>query len=206
MPDTLIKKRFRSYLPVVVDVETGGFDNKTHAILEIAATFVDFDSNGFLVPTDSIDYKIRPADNTSIDDAAAAFLGLDLTAHNESAISEPEAFRDVFKAIRDKQKQADAKRAILVGHNATFDLGFIYQGAERAGVKRNPFHPFSVFDTVSLGAMAYGHTVLAELCKRAEIPFDKGLAHSAAYDAEKTAQLYCKIYNLWQDKYPWSFD
>ena len=36
----MIKDRFRKYLPVVIDLETGGFDSKTNAILEIAATLI----------------------------------------------------------------------------------------------------------------------------------------------------------------------
>ena len=45
----MLKNRFRKYLPVVVDIETGGFDPKKNAILEIAITLIEFE-NGNIIP------------------------------------------------------------------------------------------------------------------------------------------------------------
>ena len=86
-------------------------------------------------------------------------------------------------------------KAILVGHNAHFDLKFINAAAERCGIKRNPFHPFSTFDTVSLSGLVYGQTVLARSIRSAGLEWDSDEAHSAIYDAEMTATLFCKIVN-----------
>ncbi|MCH2455158.1 MAG: ribonuclease T, partial [Idiomarina sp.] len=44
--ESLMKKRFRGYMPGVVDVETAGFNAKTDALIEIAAVLLDFDSDG----------------------------------------------------------------------------------------------------------------------------------------------------------------
>ncbi|MHB1799788.1 MAG: ribonuclease T, partial [Vulcanimicrobiaceae bacterium] len=64
--------------------------------------------------------------------------------------------------------------------------------------KRSPFHPFSCFDTVSLAGLAYGQTVLARALQAAGIEWDAAQAHSAVYDAERTAELFCTIVNRWQ--------
>ena len=37
----ILKERFRKYLPVVVDIETGGFNPLNNAILEIAITLIE---------------------------------------------------------------------------------------------------------------------------------------------------------------------
>ena len=86
---------------------------------------------------------------------------------------------------------------MLVGHNAWFDLSFILAAAKRAGIKHHPFHTFTTFDTASLAAVALGETVLARAARRARIPFDLQQAHSASYDAERTAELFCYIANKW---------
>lgn len=75
---------------------------------------------------------------------------------------------------------------------------------ERVGLKRNPFHPFSFFDTSTLAGLAFGHTVLARACALANIPFDNAEAHSAEYDATKTAELFCLIVNRWQSLGGWT--
>src|SRR5690606_4949068 len=92
----------------------------------------------------------------------------------------------------------DCNRAVLVGHNAFFDHQFLYAAATRAQIKRNPFHPFSCFDTATLGGVALGQTVLARACHAAGISLCQKEAHSALYDAEKTADLFCHIVNRWK--------
>ena len=54
----------------------------------------------------------------------------------------------------------------------------------RAQVKRNPFHPFSSFDTATLGGIAFGQTVLMRATLAAGLEWDTASAHSAAYDAD----------------------
>lgn len=203
-PNGLLKKRFRSFLPVVVDVETGGFKAKTDAILEVAAVTLAMDSDGVLRIDEIRSHSIVPFEGGNIDPAALSFTGIDLDDPGRGAIPEGEAFRDVFKLIRKAVRANGCSRAVLVGHNAHFDHGFVNAASARHDLKRNPFHPFSVFDTASLAGLAYGQTVLSRACEEAGIAFDDGAAHSARYDAEKTAELFCRIVNRWREIGGWS--
>ncbi|MDX1810832.1 MAG: ribonuclease T [Gammaproteobacteria bacterium] len=194
--------RFRGYLPVVVDVETGGFNAKTDALLEIAAVLVTMDENGYLKRDRTVHANIEPFAGANIEEEALKFNGIDPKHPFRDAKSEQEALTEIFKPIRQSLKEQGCKRAILVGHNAFFDLSFLNAAVERTGIKRNPFHPFSTFDTVSLSGLAFGQTVLARAAVAAGMPWDHNEAHSAIYDTEQTAELFCKIVNLWKDCAP----
>jgi ribonuclease T len=191
--------RFRGFLPVVVDVETGGFNSRTDALLEIAAVLLDIDEDGNLCRTQTVLQQIDPFEGANLEQSALDFTGIDPYSSEREAVPELEGLSEIFSAIRKAVKAHGCKRAILVGHNATFDHNFLFAAAERADIKRNPFHPFSTFDTATLAGLAYGHTVLAQACKLAGIPFSSKEAHSAAYDAEKTADLFCGIVNRWKE-------
>lgn len=195
--------RFRGFLPVVVDIETGGFNSRTDAILEIAATTLTMDDDGVLHIDETIDFHVDPFPGANLEPAALEFTGIDPSNPDRDAQPEIMVFDELFKFIRGKVKQHHCTRAVLVGHNAHFDLGFLVAGSERCNIKRNPFHPFSVFDTATLSGLAFGHTVLARACQLAGIPFDNALAHSAAYDANKTALLFCDIVNRWRELGGW---
>ena len=190
-------ERFRSYLPVVVDVETGGFDWNNHALLEIAAVPIELDEGGRFIPGEVCSAHIEPAPGTSIDPKSLEVTGIKVDHPLRGAVPEREGLDKVFVPIRAAIKKYGCQRAILVGHNAHFDLGFINAAVARSGHKRNPFHPFSVFDTVTLGGVAFGQTVLARAVAAAGIEFDASQAHSAVYDTEKTAELFCHIANQW---------
>lgn len=194
-----ISQRFRGYLPVVVDVETGGFDAQRDALLEVAATIVRMDESGRIEPAETHACHIQPFEGSHIDPKALAFNGIDPSHPFRMALPEGEALRTLFTPIRRAVKASGCKRAILVGHNAFFDLGFLNAAVERCGIKRNPFHPFSTFDTVSLAGLAYGETVLAKAAQSAGLGWDSNEAHSAIYDTEQTARLFCTIVNLWQE-------
>jgi ribonuclease T len=194
---SLIARRFRGYLPVVVDVETAGFDARTDALLEIAAVILDTDPTGQLRLGEAVSCHVRPFEGANLDPKALAFNGIDPDHPFREAVSEDEALRRICTPVRRAVKAAGCKRAILVGHNAFFDLGFLNAAVERTGYKRNPFHPFSTFDTVSLSGLAYGQTVLARAVAAAGLEWDSNQAHSALYDTEKTAQLFCAIVNQW---------
>jgi ribonuclease T len=195
-----IARRFRGFYPVVVDVETGGFNAQTDALLEIAAVVLEVDGQGSWRPGETISRHIQPFAGANLDPAALEFTGID--PHHpfrmQIAVPEQAALQDVFRVVRKGMKEHGCKRAILVGHNAAFDLGFINAAVERAGIKRNPFHPFSTFDTVTLGGLAYGQTVLSRAVEAAGFEWDECSAHSAIYDAEKTAELFCTIVNRWK--------
>lgn len=189
--------RFRGYLPVVVDVETGGFDWNRHALLEIAAVPIDVDADGRLVPGPTTSTHVVPAPGTEIDPKSLEVTGIILDHPFRDAVPERTALDRVFGPVREAMKRHGCQRAILVGHNAHFDLNFLNAAVARCGHKRNPFHPFSVFDTVTLAGVAYGQTVLGRAMHAAGLEWRGEEAHSAVYDAEKTAALFCKIVNAW---------
>lgn len=193
----LIANRFRGYLPVIIDVETAGFDPQTNALLEVAAVPVRINSAGRLEPTDTIACHVEPFPGSILDPKALEFTGIDPHHPFRMAKPEKEALEHIFQPIQTLLKKHNCSRAILVGHNPFFDLGFIRAAVERTRVKKNPFHAFSSFDTATLGGLAYGQTVLARAAKAAGIEWDEALAHSAIYDAERTAELFCKIVNNW---------
>ena len=199
----LLTDRFRTYMPVVIDVETGGFNCRTDAILEIAAVMLSMDEKGTLGIEQTYFHRIIPFDGANIEAAALKFTGIDPYHPLRIARTEKEVFQTLFKIVRDAMKANQCRRAILVGHNAHFDHGFVNAASERHKLKRNPFHPFSSFDTASLAGLAFGQTVLARACDAAGIGFDDSQAHSARYDAEKTAELFCKIVNKWRDLGGW---
>ncbi|MFS8064317.1 MAG: ribonuclease T [Luteimonas sp.] len=190
-------ERFRGYLPVVVDVETGGFDWTRHALLEIAAIPIDLDDDGHFVLGDIVSAHVVPAPGTEIDPKSLEVTGIIIDHPFRMAKPEKEALDHVFAAVRAAVRRHGCQRAILVGHNAHFDLNFLNAAVARVQHKRNPFHPFSVFDTVTLGGVAYGQTVLARAVQAAGMEWNSADAHSAVYDAERTAQVFCKVANAW---------
>jgi|TARA_B110000263_G_scaffold143880_1_gene124832 ribonuclease T len=200
---SLMANRFRTYLPVVIDIETGGFNSKTDAVLEIAAVILATDESGKIEIEQTFFHRVVPFDGANIEEAALKFTGIDPYHPLRIAKSEKDVFSNMFKLVRDSMKSNACKRAILVGHNAHFDHSFLNAASERHNLKRNPFHPFSSFDTATLAGLAYGQTVLSRACEVAKIEFDSNQAHSARYDAEKTAELFCGIVNKWQDLGGW---
>lgn len=201
--DSPMANRFRGYLPVVVDIECGGFNCKTDAILEISAVVLGFDAKGMLGVEQTFFHRVIPFEGSNIEEAALKFTGIDPWHPLRIARSEKEVFNEMFRIIRQAIKTNQCKRAILVAHNAHFDHGFINAAVARHDIKRNPFHPFSSFDTATLSGLAYGQTVLARACEAARIEFNAAEAHSAKYDAEKTAQLFCGIVNKWKTLGGW---
>ncbi|HDP90437.1 MAG TPA: ribonuclease T [Thioalkalivibrio sp.] len=193
-----VGQRFRGFLPVVVDVETGGFNVQTDALLQVAAVFLRMDAKGEMHLERTESWHVEPFEGANMEPRSLEVNGIDPFHPLRLAIPESDALTHMFNHVRKEIKKNECTRAILVGHNAPFDLNFINQAAERCGVKRNPFHPFSTLDTVTLGAMAYGQTVLARAVQAAGISWDSNEAHSAIYDAEKTAELFCKVVNQWQ--------
>lgn len=192
--------RFRGYLPVVVDVETGGFDCTRDALLEIAVLPIDLDADGRYVTGEGASAHVVPADGTRIEPKSLEITGIVLDHPFRFAKPEREALDHVFAAVRTAVRRHGCQRAILVGHNAHFDLNFLNAAVARSGHKRNPFHPFSVFDTVTMAGLAYGQTVLARAVRAAGLDWNSDEAHSAVYDTERTAQLFCTIANTWPQR------
>ncbi len=190
-----IADRFRGFLPVVVDVETGGFNSQTDALLEIAAVLVESQADGTLTRGETFRYHVKPFEGANMEPASMAVNGIDPHHPLRPAIDERDALQRVFREVRRAVRDTGCSRAVLVGHNASFDLGFLNAAVERSGIKRNPFHPFSCFDTATLCGVAYGQTVLARAAKAAGLDWDEARAHSAAYDAEVTADVFCDVVN-----------
>lgn len=193
-----IVNRFRGFQPVAVDVEAGGFNAKTDALLELAVCIIQMDEDGWLHPGEVQVQHVEPFEGANIEEAALEFNGIRPFHPLRPAVPEREALRELFRPVRHSLRETGCRRAVLVGHNAHFDLGFLNAAVERTAYKRNPFHPFSCFDTATLGGLAYGQTVLARAVAAAGLDWDKSRAHSAAYDTERTASLFCNIVNRWR--------
>jgi ribonuclease T len=195
---TRMADRFRGFLPVVVDVETGGFDAVNDALLEIAAVPLAMDASGFLQLQPTVSTHVEPFPGANLDPRSLEITGIDPDNPLRGALDERLALDHIFQSVREALRVSGCQRAILVGHNAAFDLAFLNQAVRRCGHKRNPFHPFSCFDTVSFAGLAFGQTVLSKAVLAAGHTFDSREAHSAVYDAERTAELFCTVVNRWR--------
>ncbi len=200
---TAIGQRFRGFYPVVIDLETGGFNATENALLELGAVLLDMDDDGLLRRGESFHRHVEIFPGLRCDAAALAFNGIDPSHPFRLAQSEQHVFTDLFQKIRSAQKKHQCSRSVLVGHNAWFDLAFMNAAIERNKIKRSPLHPFTSFDTASLGGLVCGQTVLAKACRTMGIAFDSNEAHSALYDAERTADLFCLMVNRWQQLGGW---
>ena len=199
----LMENRFRGYLPVVIDIETGGFNARTDAMLEIAATIIQMDETGEVFPSETYNYHVKPFEGSNIDPAALEFTGIKPDHPLRPSQLEDDVLSDLFGHIRREMKAMNCKRAIIVAHNAAFDQAFLNAAIDRCGIKRSPFHPFSSFDTASLAGLTLGQTGLAKACFHAGIAFDNNDAHSARYDTQKTADLFCFMVNRWKSLGGW---
>jgi ribonuclease T len=202
-PTTLFAKRFRGFFPVVIDIETAGFNKNTDALLEIAVSLLKMDAEGVLSIDKTLHFHVEPFEGANIEQSAIEFNGIDPFSPLRGAEKEDSVMKEICKAVRKAQKEAGCQRSVVVAHNAAFDHGFFNAAIERNKIKRTPFHPFVSFDTTTLAGLALGQTVLAKACRAAGIEFDNSQAHSALYDTERTAELYCYIVNKWQTLGGW---
>ncbi|MCB1642934.1 MAG: ribonuclease T [Xanthomonadales bacterium] len=198
-----LAQRFRGFLPVVVDVECGGFNADTDALLEIAAVPIELDEAGDLLPGTAVYTHVVPFPGANLEKKSLEITGIDPFHPLRAAREEKAALDHVFGPVREAVKRHGCQRAILVGHNAAFDLSFLNAAIRRTEHKRSPFHPFSTLDTVSLAALAYGQTVLAKAVRAAGLEWDSREAHSAVYDTRVTAELFCLIVNRWHAVAGW---
>ena len=189
-----LKDRIRGYLPVVIDVETSGFNEHTDALLEICAIILGMDEEGSFFAKTTLHYHVEPFKGANIEASAIKFNGIDIDNPFRLAVPEKKALSEIFDHINEELETEECSRAILVGHNAFFDLGFVKAATLRANLK-SPFHQFSTIDTVSLSALCCGETVLAKAISKMDIEWDNNEAHSALYDTQKTSELFCQIFN-----------
>lgn len=195
----LLKHRFRGYLPVVIDVETAGLNAQTDALLEIAAITLKMDEQGYLGLDQKYHSHVQPFEGANINPESLKVNGIDIENPLRGAIAENIAITEMFKIVRKAVKENGCQRAVIVAHNATFDQGFLQAAVKRINAKRDPFHPFALFDTATLAGFMYGQTVLVKACQAANISFDGKQAHSALYDTERTAELFCTMVNRLKD-------
>lgn len=203
MSHELLRNRFRGYYPVVIDVETAGFNASTDALLEIAATTLEMDETGEIYLGETAHFHVEPFEGANLERSALEFNGIDPTNPLRGAVDEGHALKETFKLVRKRMKYYNCQRAVMVAHNAAFDMSFFNAAIERAAIKRSPFHPFVSFDTTSLAGLTLGQTVLVRACEVAGIQFDQKEAHSALYDTEKTAELFCFMVNRWRELGGW---
>ncbi|VFP77700.1 ribonuclease T [Buchnera aphidicola] len=194
----MIKNRFRGFYPVVIDIESAGFHAKTDALLEIAIVTLKMNTLGWLQIDDTLHFHIKPFKGSIIQAESVAFNKIDPFNPLRGAVSEKSALASIFKLVKKKISLNCCKKGILVAHNANFDHNFLMAAAKRIGVIKNPFHPFTTFDTAALSGLIFGQTVLAKACQMAGIPFDTTQAHSALYDTIQTAHLFCELVNRWK--------
>lgn len=193
----LMRNRFRGFLPVIVDVETTGVNPQKNALLEMSIVLLNVNEQGYFTPGETYFEHILPFKEAEIDPKSLAFNQIDPYQPLRFAVDEKIALQRLFTPINQALLHNQCQRAVLVGHNAWFDLLFVKEATIRTGVK-SPFHAFTCFDTATLAGLVYGQTVLAKAMKAAGISFDLNEAHSALYDAQKTAELFCMMINTWQ--------
>ncbi|NNL99205.1 MAG: ribonuclease T [Gammaproteobacteria bacterium] len=199
-PDTPVAKRFRGFLPVVVDVETGGFNAQTDALLEIAVVLLRIDAEQGWCRAETLARHVKPFEGANLEPAALEFTGIDPWHPFREAVDERDALSSIFSRVRQEVAAQRCTRAVLVGHNPAFDLAFVKAAVERTGTRRNPFHAFSTFDTASMAGLVFGQTVLSRAVRSAGMEWEESAAHSAIYDAEMTADLFCTMVNMWDGR------
>ncbi|MFP3019291.1 MAG: ribonuclease T [Arsenophonus sp.] len=199
----MLAERFRGYYPVVIDVETGGFNAQQDALLEVAAMTLKMNEEGWLEIDEKLHFHIFPFEGANIEPTSLAFTGIDPTNPFRNAVDEYTALHSIFKMVKKGIKNNECNRAIIVAHNANFDHNFIMAAIQRGNLKHNPFHHFATFDTAALSGLVFGQTILAKACYTAGIPFDGRQAHSALYDTDRTALLFCEIVNKWKKLGGW---
>ena len=193
-----MKDLLRGFLPVVVDLETGGFNEETDALLELAAVFIGIDNQRLLFPKGSACWAVKPFSGANMEESSLKINCIDPFDPARGAQPEKEVLKQLFSQVHAALNETECKRAILVGHNAAFDLKFLNAAVARSRLKNNPFHSFSNIDTVTLGALAYGQTVLSRIAEAIGLEWISDRAHSADYDADITAHVLCNVFNRWR--------
>lgn len=198
-----IKERFRGFCPIIVDVETSGLDPKKHALLELAAVSLRIDGNGCVHPDKTAHWHVLPFEDAKFDDEAMRIHGIKPHHPFRFAVPESQAIQELCSFVKNSNKAHHCQRAVLVGHNAWFDLHMMQAAFSRVGEKKSPFHLFTCFDTATLAGFCLGQTVLSKALHAAGIAYHAEQAHSAQYDAQVTARLFCALVNRWKELGGW---
>lgn len=174
---TLDAQHIRALDYVVFDTETTGLVPHKDEIVQIGAVRV---VNGRIVPGEVMDQLVNPG--CPIPPASTKVHKV-----TDGMVADAP---DPLDATR--QFHLFARGAVIVAHNAPFDLSFLRRYGGRAGLDWD--HP--VIDTVLLSAVLFGasetHTLDA-LCERLGITIPEPLRHTALGDAQATAEALCKM-------------
>lgn len=165
---------------VIFDLETTGLSNRLDEIIEFGAVKMKdrevIDRKQLFVnPKRSI-----PAHISS------------LTHINQSDVDAAKPIEDVFDDL--KQWIGDA---VLVAHNATFDVGFMNAAARKLG---KPEFSNPVIDTLPLAhaMLDLKRYRLGNVCRHYGVKYDGEGAHRADYDAEVLSQVLCHMLNAYK--------
>jgi len=187
--------RFRGLLPLVIDLETSGLEPSTDALLEMAVVPIALNKEKGFYPEETWAYHIEPFLGARFDPESLKITGIDPGYPLRFAIPEQQVLHLLFQKIEVLLKKTGCQRAVWVAHNAWFDLAFLQAAVKRNHFLKLPYHSFTIMDTATLSGFLLGETVLARAMMAAKIPFNIDNAHSAIYDAEKTAELFCYLLN-----------
>ncbi|MBM4222986.1 MAG: ribonuclease T [Gammaproteobacteria bacterium] len=188
---------FGHYYPIVIDCETSGINPDQHALLEVACVILaPVDKKLQIIARET--FHVLPFEGAQFDPDSMKIHQIDPHYPLRFAESEKDVLIKLNAMIAPYIK-GHYRRALLVGHNAWFDLAFLNKAYERQSVK-SPFHRFTCMDTATLSAFFLRETVLAKALYRCRIAYDPKEAHSALYDAEKTAELLALLWNNYQNK------
>ena len=191
--DTLpMQNRFRGFMPVVIDVECGGFIPYRCTVGNCRSVVGD-SGDGSLAAWGNWRYHVQPFPAPT-SNGVTRCDGLSILFTRYAQRFQRRSAHAIVQEISQAMKDNDCTRAILVGHNACFDLNFLNAAVARTEIKRNPFHPFSSFDTATLAGVAFGQTGYRSRFKR---PESLGIRTNAfgAYDAQQTADCFARSAN-----------
>jgi len=161
---------------VVFDIETTGFSPVKNKIIEIGAVRVE---NGVI--TDRMDEFVDP-------EVPIPFEIERLTGINDAMVMGAETIGPVLGRFLEF-----CRGAVLVAHNASFDVGFISHNASVLGYE---FHP-TVMDTVALARVLLPNLnryKLDTVAKALNVSLENH--HRAVDDAEATAGIFLKFVEM----------
>lgn len=169
---------------VVFDTETTGLDPGADEIVQIGAVRA---VNGRLVAGETFDTLVDPG--RPIPPASSRVHGVT----DELVAGAP----DVPTAVR--RFHAFARDAVLVAHNAPFDLAFLRRREGELGIALdNP-----VLDTVLLSAAVFGEAethALDAIAERLDVRIEGAARHTAMGDAAATAAVLLKLIPILEAK------
>lgn len=169
---------------VVFDTETTGLQPHKDEIVQIGAVRV---VKSKIVPGEQIDILVDPG--MKIPPASTKVHG----------VTDAMVFGAPKIVPASQTLHGFATDAVLVAHNAPFDMAFLHNHEKDAGLVWD--HP--ILDTVLLSAVLFGRTevhTLDALCDRLDVVIPPELRHTALGDAHATAEVLCKMLAMLQSR------